>query len=126
MGPNCINCGARHPTRREIETTKPLFRKNGYRRKGLGDEANYVGKMPSVNNLSLSRHSCKISSSLGQNEQLDEIRDIIEMKVSHRKNIKRRQDRFGFESNSLIGLDLANANVIAPGAEDENDIFAET
>ena len=42
------------------------------------------------------------------------------MKVSHRKNINRRKDRFGYESNSLIGLDMANANVIAPDADEEN------
>merc|ERR1712029_589623 len=41
-------------------------------------------------------------------DQLDEIKDIIEMKVSHRKNINRRRDRFGYESNSLIGLDLGS------------------
>ena len=44
-----------------------------------------------------------------QMDQLDEIKDIIEMKVSHRKNINRRRDRFGYESNSLIGLDLGSA-----------------
>ena len=58
-------------------------------------------------------------------EQLEEIKDIIEMKVSHRKNIKRRKERFGYESNSLIGLDLANANVIAPDAEDDENPFEE-
>ena len=58
-------------------------------------------------------------------EQLEEIKDIIEMKVSHRKNIKRRKDRFGYESNSLIGLDLANANVIAPDAEDDVNPFGD-
>ncbi len=41
------------------------------------------------------------------------------MKVSHRKNIKRRKEKFGYESNSLIGLNLGDAAVIAPGAEDE-------
>ena len=51
---------------------------------------------------------------------MEEITDIIEMKVSHRKNINRRKDRFGYESNSLIGLDMANANVIAPDADEEN------
>jgi len=56
-------------------------------------------------------------------DQLDEIKDIIEMKVSHRKNINRRRDRFGYESNSLIGLDLGSANVIAPDAEDEENPF---
>ncbi len=56
-------------------------------------------------------------------EKLAEIKDIIEMKVSHRKNIKRRKERFGYESNSLIGLDLANANVIAPDAEDDVNPF---
>lgn len=58
-----------------------------------------------------------------QVEQLEEIKDIIEMKVSHRKNIQRRKDRFGYESNSLIGLNLGNANVIAPDAEDEVNPF---
>ena len=60
-----------------------------------------------------------------QVDQLEEIKDIIEMKVSHRKNIKRRKQKFGYESNSLIGLDMANANVIAPGAEDDADPFEE-
>ena len=61
-----------------------------------------------------------ISAHFLQNEQLEEITDIIEMKVAHRKNINRRKDRFGYESNSLIGLDMANANVIAPDADEEN------
>ena len=41
-----------------------------------------------------------------------------------RRNIKRRKEKFGYESNSLIGLDLAGAaaNVIAPDAAgDEAD-----
>ena len=28
------------------------------------------------------------------------------MKVSHRKNINRRKEKFGYESNSLIGLNM--------------------
>ena len=43
------------------------------------------------------------------------------MKVAHRKNILRRKDKFGYESNSLIGLNLGDANVIAPDAEDEEE-----
>ena len=52
-----------------------------------------------------------------QPEQLEEIKDIIEMKVTHRRNIIKREARFGHKSNSTIGLDLggAAANVIAPG-----------
>ena len=50
-------------------------------------------------------------------EKLDEIQDIIEMKVSHRRNIIKRQAKFGYESNSTIGANLgALANVIAPDA----------
>ena len=45
------------------------------------------------------------------------------MKVAHRKNIKRRKDKFGYESNSLIGLDMGDPSVIAPGAEDEENPF---
>lgn len=45
------------------------------------------------------------------------------MKVSHRKNIKRRKEKFGHESNSLIGLDMANASVIAPDVLEEEDLF---
>jgi hypothetical protein len=56
-------------------------------------------------------------------DQLDEIKNIILMKVAHRKNIKRRKERFGYESNSLIGLDLANASVIAPVADDDVNPF---
>ena len=46
------------------------------------------------------------------------------MKVSHRKNINRRKDRFGHESNSLIGLNMAAADVIAPEEGDEEDPYA--
>ena len=45
------------------------------------------------------------------------------MKVSHRKNIKRRKTRFGYESNSLIGLDLADATVNSANQEDEENPF---
>ena len=58
-----------------------------------------------------------------QIEQLEEIKEIIEMKVSHRKNIKRRKTRFGYESNSLIGLDLADATVNSAQQEDEENPF---
>lgn len=43
------------------------------------------------------------------------------MKVAHRKNILRRKDKFGYESNSLIGLNLGDANVIAPEAADDEE-----
>ena len=57
-----------------------------------------------------------------QDEQLEEIRDIIEMKVIHRRNINKRKAKWGFESNSLIGLDLGGAaNVIAPDLPDDED-----
>jgi len=57
-----------------------------------------------------------------QDEQVEEIRDIIEMKVIHRRNIIKRKAKWGFESNSLIGLDLAGAaNVIAPDAVDDEE-----
>ena len=59
-----------------------------------------------------------------QPEQLEEIQEIVEMKVSHRKNINRRKDRFGHESNSLIGLNMAAADVIAPEEGDEEDPYA--
>ena len=42
------------------------------------------------------------------------------MKVSHRKNIKRRKVKFGYESNSLIGLDLADAQVAQAEQEDQD------
>ena len=32
------------------------------------------------------------------------------MKVSHRKNINRRKEKFGYESNSLIGLNMTGTN----------------
>jgi hypothetical protein len=55
-------------------------------------------------------------------EKLEEIQDIIEMKVSHRRNIMKRKTKFGFESNSMIGANLgALANVIAPDACMDDD-----
>ena len=56
-----------------------------------------------------------------QDEQLEEIRDIIEMKVMHRRNIIKRKAKWGFESNSLIGLDLAGAANVAPDGADDDD-----
>ncbi|XP_059093541.1 transient receptor potential cation channel subfamily V member 5-like isoform X2 [Tigriopus californicus] len=60
-------------------------------------------------------------------EKLAEIQDITEMKVTHRRNIKRRLEKFGYTSNSTIGLDLAGtaANVIAPDADgdDNNPLY---
>ena len=57
-------------------------------------------------------------------EKLEEIKSIIEMKVTHRRNIKKRKERWGFESNSTIGLDLGGvaASIVAPDMEaDEID-----
>lgn len=55
-------------------------------------------------------------------EQLEEIKDIIEMKVAHRRNIGKRQKKWGYESGSLIGMNLGATNVICPDAEDEIEI----
>ena len=57
-------------------------------------------------------------------EKLEEIQDIIEMKVSHRRNIIKRKNKFGFDSTSTIGANLgALANVLAPDVcqEDEEE-----
>jgi hypothetical protein len=56
-----------------------------------------------------------------QIEQLDEIKEIIEMKVAHRKNIKRRKQKFGYESNSLIGLDMSDALIAQVAQEDDQE-----
>ena len=55
-------------------------------------------------------------------EQLEEIKDIVELKVTHRRNIVKREKKFGYASNSTIGLNLAGAaaNVIAPDADDDD------
>ena len=47
------------------------------------------------------------------------------MKVTHRRNIIKREKKFGYASNSTIGLDLAGAaaNVIAPDAEEDDVVF---
>jgi tetrahydromethanopterin S-methyltransferase subunit F len=42
-------------------------------------------------------------------EKLDEIKSIVEMKVSHRRQIIKRKAKWGFESNSTIGLNLGGA-----------------
>ena len=56
-------------------------------------------------------------------EQLEEIKDIIEMKVAHRRNIEKRKAKWGYESGSLIGMNLGATNVIAPDADDEMEII---
>ena len=73
-------------------------------------------------------------------EKIDEINEIIEMKITHRKNIERRKAKFGyvsksnmlcmtwkhgpvlrFESTSKMGLNMAGAAVIIPDASDGTD-----
>ena len=54
-------------------------------------------------------------------EQLEEIKDILEMKVSHRRNIDKRRAKYGYESGSLIGMNMGATNVIAPDAADDDD-----
>ena len=39
-----------------------------------------------------------------QEDKLEEIQNIIEMKVTHRRNINKRRAKWGFESNSTIGM----------------------
>ena len=52
----------------------------------------------------------------------NEYQDIIEMKVSHRRNIMKRKTKFGYESTSTIGANLgALANVIAPDVCQDDD-----
>ena len=51
-------------------------------------------------------------------DQLDEIEEIIEMKITHRKNIDRRRERFGYESVSQMGLCVAGADVIQDSDEE--------
>ena len=51
--------------------------------------------------------------------QLEEIKDIIEMKVAHRRNIDKRRVKYGYESQSLIGMNLGATNVICPDAADD-------
>ncbi len=57
-------------------------------------------------------------------EKLEEIKDIIAMKVTHRRNVEKRRAKWGYESNSTIGMGLAGAagNIMAPDAEMEEDI----
>ncbi len=43
------------------------------------------------------------------------------MKVSHRRNIIKRKAKYGYESQSLIGLNMGDANVIAPDACQDDD-----
>ena len=43
------------------------------------------------------------------------------MKVAHRKNINRRKAKFGYESNSLIGLDMSDALIAQVAQEDDQE-----
>ena len=56
-------------------------------------------------------------------EKLEEIQDIIEMKVSHRRNILKRKAKFGYESGSTIGANLGEASVIAPDACEDDEEY---
>merc|ERR1712046_567887 len=51
-------------------------------------------------------------------EKVEEISEIIEMKLTYRKNIDRRRAKFGFESKSKMGLNMVGASVIVPDASD--------
>ena len=60
---------------------------------------------------------------LFQPEQLEEIKDIVDMKVAHRKNINKRKEKFGYESNSLIGLTMSAVEVLEAEAEEEAEAY---
>ena len=45
-----------------------------------------------------------VTSKSIQEEKLEEIQNIIEMKVAHRRNINKRRAKWGYESNSTIGM----------------------
>ena len=55
---------------------------------------------------------CLVMKQFLSADQLDEIEEIIEMKVTHRKNIDRRREKFGYDSISKMGLNVAGADVI--------------
>ena len=50
--------------------------------------------------------------------KVEEINEIIEMKMTHRKNIERRKAKFGFDSDSKMGLNMVGAAVVVPDASD--------
>lgn len=54
-----------------------------------------------------------------EDDKVEEIGEIIEMKITHRKNLERRKAKFGLESISDLGMNLASsAAVIIPDADD--------
>ena len=71
-----------------------------------------------VNNISF---QALVMKQFLSDEKIDEINEIIEMKITHRKNIERRKTRFGFESTSKMGLNMAGAAVIIPDGSDGTD-----
>ena len=50
--------------------------------------------------------------------KVEEINEIIEMKMTHRKNIERRKAKFGFDSVSKMGSNMVGAAVVVPDASD--------
>ena len=53
-----------------------------------------------------------------EDEKVEEISEIIEMKITHRKNVDRRREKFGYESISKMGLNVAGADVIQDSDEE--------
>ena len=65
-----------------------------------------------------SNKKCLVMKQFLSADQLDEIEEIIEMKITHRKNIDRRREKFGYESVSQMGLAVAGADVIQDSDEE--------
>ena len=53
-----------------------------------------------------------------EDEKVEEISEIIEMKITHRRNLERRKAKFGLESGSDLGKNLVCTQVINPDASD--------
>jgi len=53
-----------------------------------------------------------------EDEKVDEIEEITEMKITHRKNLERRKAKFGIESISELGKNLAGTDVLVPDSSD--------
>merc|ERR1712198_404687 len=71
-----------------------------------------------VSERNSSNKKCLVMKQFLSADQLDEIEEIIEMKITHRKNIDRRRDKFGYESVSTMGIAVAGADVIQDSDEE--------
>ena len=90
MGQNSSHCWKIHITKREIETTEQVTCNL--------IKQNFITFLFTIRycDIDTQRNKALVMKQYLEDEKVEEIGEIIEMKITHRKNLERRKAKFGY------------------------------